>query len=161
MKTLLWVGDAACSSGFGRASHYILERLRGRWNVAVLGVNYRGDSPTDYSYPIYTAWPGGDALGVGRLKEILEKVQPHQIVFQTNPWNVPVYNGRLEKLGWKGPTVGIIASELLESIQRTGSVARRTHDSVQRDSARRGHETIFTGRSSAGTPKDWIADRAA
>lgn len=107
MKKLLWIGDAACGSGFGRASHYILKYLTRYWNVHVLGTNYTGD-PHDEPYPIYPAWPGGDMLGVRRLRALIESVKPDLIVAQTNPWHFPHYKKHIPE---SIPYVGICAVE--------------------------------------------------
>lgn len=107
MKRLLWIGDAACGSGFARASHHILNELMDRWEIAVIGVNYRGD-PHDEKFKVYPAWIGGDILGVGRVDELLFAFGPDLVVMQTNPWNVPRYMEHLKK---RVPAVGIIAVE--------------------------------------------------
>lgn len=110
-KKLLWIGDAACGSGFGRASHYILKHLNGTYDVSVLGVNYTGD-PHDEGYDIYPAWVGGDPLGIKRLGALLTQIKPDVIVVQCNPWNVPNYLKVIREQGRPyTPTVGIIAVE--------------------------------------------------
>lgn len=96
MRRLLWVGDAGVPSGFARATHETLDVLRETWDVTVLGMNYRGD-PHSYSYPIYAAAVGGDALGVGRLIWMCDLVRPDAIVFQNDPWHVPYYTRQLDK----------------------------------------------------------------
>jgi D-inositol-3-phosphate glycosyltransferase len=115
VKSVLFIGDAACGSGFGKASHYILEELKKRCRISVLGINFRGDhraGPVDYDYPIYAAFAGGDGLGFRRLKEVLDKEKPDLIVLQTNPWNVPIYLKEMHKHGYgETPVVGIIAIE--------------------------------------------------
>lgn len=115
VKSLLFIGDAACGSGFGKASHYMLEELKQRWKVSVLAINFRGDhraGPVDYDYPIYAAFAGGDGLGLRRLKEVVDKEKPQLIVLQTNPWNVPAYQKELHKNGHGDiPVIGIIAIE--------------------------------------------------
>jgi glycosyltransferase involved in cell wall biosynthesis len=112
MKSLMWIGDAACSSGFGRASDQILKVLSKQWEVSVIGINYNGDPRDDYSYKIYPAWSGRDPLGIGRLPELLDKIKPEAIVVQTNPWHVPVYRKALHLNGYGcTPVVGIIAVE--------------------------------------------------
>lgn len=112
VKKLMFVGDAACGSGFGKATHYILEILKQRWQVFVVGVNYRG-FPHKYTYPIYPAWAGGDGLGVGMMKEAIEREgKPDLVVLQTNPWNVPIYKRTLFKHGYGDvPIVAIVAIE--------------------------------------------------
>jgi D-inositol-3-phosphate glycosyltransferase len=93
---LLWVGDAAVPTGFARATHEILDRLCQDYDVTVLGINYRGD-PHPYSYPIYTAYTGGDGFGVGRLIWMCDKVKPAVIVFQNDGWNIPAYIQQLQR----------------------------------------------------------------
>ena len=104
MRRLLWIGDAVCDSGFARCTHNILEAVRERWDVSVLGINYRGD-PHPYPYPIYPCLVGGDLFGLGRVGEMLQKVGPDVVVLLTDPWNVPAY---LEKLAHV-PTVAMLA----------------------------------------------------
>ena len=95
MKKLLWVSDAACPTGFARATHEILDVVRHSYDVTVLGMNYRGD-PHPYPYPIYACMPGGDGFGVGRLIWMCDLVRPDVIVFQNDGWNIPAYMARLK-----------------------------------------------------------------
>lgn len=111
---LLWIGDAACSSGFGRATDQILKILSQRFKCSVIGVNFNGDYEANSSrpYDIFPAWPGRDALGIGRLAHVLPKVKPDVVVMQTNPWHVPMYGKALFQEGYgKTPVIGIIAVE--------------------------------------------------
>jgi len=101
---LLWIGDAACATGFARATHYTLEVLRETWDVSVLGLNYLGD-PHSYPYPIYPCYPGGDAFGVRRTKEMVEKIRPDLVVVQNDPWNLPAYMKQIVDV----PIVGVVA----------------------------------------------------
>lgn len=94
-KRLIWVGDAACPSGFALSTHKILDVLRRDYDVTVLGINYRGD-PHDWPYPIYAAAAEGDAFGVARLVWLCDKVQPDVIVLQNDPWNIPFYLQQLK-----------------------------------------------------------------
>jgi len=96
MKRLLFVGDAGCPSGFARATHEILDRVRFEYDVTVLGMNYRGD-PHDHPYPIYAAAAGGDSLGVGRLIWMCDLVQPDVIVIQQDGWFIPYYIKKLRE----------------------------------------------------------------
>jgi glycosyltransferase involved in cell wall biosynthesis len=106
MKKLLWVGDACVSSGFARATHNILDTLRYVFDVQVLGLCYSGD-PHDYPYKVYPAYSGGDAFGVGRVKDIAESFKPDVIVIQQDPWNFPPYLEQLK--GIDAPIVGHVA----------------------------------------------------
>lgn len=98
MRKLLWVGDAAVSSGFAKCTHKTLDVLRKTWEVHVLGINYNGD-PHPYPFPIYPCWPtgwsGGDFFGVNRVKILADAIKPDVIVLQNDPWNIPAY---LEKI---------------------------------------------------------------
>ncbi len=94
-KSLLWIGDACCESGFARATHATLDVLREQYAVSVLGINYRGD-PHPYPYPIYSALHGGDWAGVRRLLYVCDVVKPDVIVVQNDPWNVPRYMHKLQ-----------------------------------------------------------------
>ena len=96
-KKLLFVGDAACPSGFARATHEILDATRYTYDITVLGINYRGD-PHSYPYPIYAAWVGGDALGVSRLIWMCDAVKPDIIVLQNDPWHIPAYLAQLRRV---------------------------------------------------------------
>jgi glycosyltransferase involved in cell wall biosynthesis len=110
----LWIGDASCSSGFGRAADQILKILSRMFKCSVIGVNFNGDSKADQPrpYDIYPAWPGRDALGIGRLDDVLPRVKPDVIVMQTNPWHVPLYGKAIYNEGYgKTPLIGIIAVE--------------------------------------------------
>jgi D-inositol-3-phosphate glycosyltransferase len=113
-RRLLWVGDAACQTGFARCTHEILRVLHETWNIAVLGLNYRGDPHEDAypfdpipTYPIWPAPAGGDWLGLGRILSLIKKVEPDLMIIQNDPWNVPHYirKGLPEEL----PLIGVMA----------------------------------------------------
>lgn len=89
-RRVLWVGDAVVATGFSRITHHVLAEVVKTWDVYVLGLNYLGD-PHMEPYPIFPAWPGGDAFGTRRLPHVLDAVNPHVIVIQNDPWNVPFY----------------------------------------------------------------------
>jgi D-inositol-3-phosphate glycosyltransferase len=115
MKRLLWIGDAACDSGFARATHNTLETLRHHFDVAVLGVNYRGDpSPYQSLYRMYPARNvgtrnGGDVLGISRMAEILDLERPDVVVVQNDPWHAEVYLNKLREFAPYARVVGAMA----------------------------------------------------
>jgi D-inositol-3-phosphate glycosyltransferase len=115
MKRLLWFGDAACDSGFARATHNTLETLRQHYDCAVVGVNYRGDpSPYQSLYRMYPARNvgmrgGGDILGVSRIAEIVNLERPDVIVVQNDPWHVEAYITQLKKYAPYAKLVGAMA----------------------------------------------------
>lgn len=107
---VLWVGDACCDSGFSKSTHNTLPGfIRAGWEVAVVGLNHRGD-PHDYPYKIYPAMvPGSDMFGVRRLCEIVGKEKPDVVVFQNDPWNIPAYVAQIDRLKKRPYLVGAIA----------------------------------------------------
>lgn len=107
-RSLLWVGDAAVSTGFARGTHGILDTLKHDWEVSVLGINYHGD-PHPYDYPIYpvrtASLPNGDLFGAARLPGLLTELKPDLVVLQNDPWNIPQYKKGIGNV----PAVGYIA----------------------------------------------------
>lgn len=91
MRRLLWVGDAACPSGFALATHKILDGLQPHYDITVLGINYRGDPGHGYPYPIYPALANYEPFGTARLHEMCDIARPDLIVVQQDGWNVPMY----------------------------------------------------------------------
>jgi glycosyltransferase involved in cell wall biosynthesis len=91
VSKVLWLGDAGCTTGFGRVSHSIAERLVLEYGheVHVLAINHRGD---DYpsllqphrKTPLWLYRPdtylGGDMYGYSRVMELLGKVEPEVVV---------------------------------------------------------------------------------
>lgn len=95
---LLWVGDACVNTGFGVATHGILHGLTAEWNIAVLGLHYRGD-PYKAPYPVYptVSHAGGDFWGIRRLPDLCEQLSPDVVIIQQDPWNVFQYTDYLKK----------------------------------------------------------------
>ena len=100
-KKVLWVGDAACPSGFAQATHKALEGIVGDFDVVVLGLNYNGDpqfradGSRKWPYDIWTCFPGGDVFGYGRLLFMCDLHKPDVVVIQNDPWNIPLYTRSL------------------------------------------------------------------
>lgn len=111
-RRLLWVGDAVVSSGFARATHHILDRVKDVFDVTVLGLNFQGDPGHGYPYPIYPVralW-GGDYLGTDRLPSLIKEVKPDVVMFQNDPWNIPAYVNSLRRAEVSAPLLaGAIA----------------------------------------------------
>lgn len=97
MAKVLWLSDAGCTTGFGRVTHAIGERLVEEFGheIHVLAVNYRGDSWTcerpghDHVTPLRLYRPsslrGDDIYGKTRVVELLAKVQPDVVVTLNDP----------------------------------------------------------------------------
>lgn len=94
---ILWMSDAACTTGFARVTHSIGERLVEDYGheVHVLAVNYRGDAwpcerpGHDHQTPLRLYRPdimlSKDIYGMTRVIEMLAKVQPDAVVMLSDP----------------------------------------------------------------------------
>lgn len=104
-RKLLWIGDTpTVSTGFGRATQYTVAVLQREFDVTILGLNYQGD-PHAYPCAIYPCAPGGDWGGLGRMKALIEFIEPDVLVVQQDPWNFPEYMKRAQGV----PMVGAVA----------------------------------------------------
>lgn len=93
MNKLLWVGDAVVKTGFSTVTHRVLDVLKDKWDVHVLGVNYNGD-PTPYQKTyggLYPAMLGGDVWGVQRINALVNGLKPDVVLIVNDPWNIPPY----------------------------------------------------------------------
>jgi len=96
---LLLVGDFVKMTGFARVNEAIAAALADRWDIAVLGVNYKGDpTPLAQHYRLYPAYLGGDLHGLGRLSDILRLEQPAACLFVCDPWIGADYARKLAEL---------------------------------------------------------------
>jgi glycosyltransferase involved in cell wall biosynthesis len=94
---LLVVGDAVAATGFARVLHSVLGHLAADYEIHHLGINYSGD-PHDAAWKIYPAMRGGEPHGIGRLPEMMERLEP-QLVFMLNDiWVLAQYMDALGKL---------------------------------------------------------------
>ena len=83
MAKILYCGDCAIQTGFGRVAENVLKALATEHEVVALAVNYWGD-PHDLPYKLYPAQNGGsDPFGTHRIKEVLYQEKP-DIVFVIN-----------------------------------------------------------------------------
>jgi glycosyltransferase involved in cell wall biosynthesis len=83
---LLWVGDVIATTGFARVTHNVLERLKDKYEIVILGCNWHGDpDPLQQVYKLYPAsnrFQHG-AFGEDRIREIVEIEKP-DVVFTIN-----------------------------------------------------------------------------
>ena len=84
---ILVVGGAAAPTGFARVLHSILDRVKHKYEIHHLGVNYGGD-PQDADWKVYVARLGGDVYGINRLQQLIEVVKP-RLVFMVNDIWIP------------------------------------------------------------------------
>jgi len=103
---ILWVGDSPnVETGFSRCTRAACYELIAEGHqVAIIGINEPGDTPTDDTewvpkptppFPIYrpaNAYDGGrDGFGVTRLPRLMHRMKPDLVVLLNDPWNVPPY----------------------------------------------------------------------
>lgn len=90
------VGDAAAPTGFARVLHSILDRVKHKYEIHHLGVNYAGD-PHDADWKVYVARLGGDVYGINRLQQLIEGVKPKLVFMVNDVWILSGYAPILKK----------------------------------------------------------------
>lgn len=104
--TLLIIGDVVKATGFARVNEALAAELSDRYDIAVLGVNYKGDpTPLQARYRLYPAYLGGDLHGLGRLADILRVETPDVCLFVCDPWIAADYARTLDTLDNVPPCV--------------------------------------------------------
>jgi D-inositol-3-phosphate glycosyltransferase len=93
---ILVVGDAAAPTGFARVLHSILDRVKHKYEIHHLGVNYAGD-PHDADWKVYVARLGGDVYGINRLQQLIEGAKPRLVFFVNDVWILARYVPVLKK----------------------------------------------------------------
>lgn len=119
MRRLLWIGDAACDSGFARCTEKTIPALvAAEWQVSVIGINYRGDphpfrryieAQNGNLYPAYVLGGSRDIMGAARVIEIVSREKPDVVVLQNDPWNIPRFVKEFDRLVKRPVLVGAIA----------------------------------------------------
>jgi glycosyltransferase involved in cell wall biosynthesis len=96
VSKILWLSDGGCSTGFGRVTHEIGERLVRDYGheIHVLATNYRGDAypglldpsrPTPLYLYSPTQLDPKDVYGMSRIIEMLGRVEPDVVVSLNDP----------------------------------------------------------------------------
>jgi len=83
---LLWIGDVVATTGFARVTHNVLEKLKDKYEIVVLGCNWHGDpDPMQQEYKMYPASNRFQQAPFGeeRVREIVEREKP-DVVFTIN-----------------------------------------------------------------------------
>ena len=105
MAKILYCGDCAVQTGFGRVAENVLPMLAKEHDIAVLAVNYWGD-PHDLPYRLYPAQNGGrDPFGSHRIAEILKIEKPDIVLAVNDVWILnnlwDAAKGLKDELGFK------------------------------------------------------------
>ena len=86
---LLWSGDLAAMTGFGRVGGALLPRLRDQYEIVVLANNWHGDCcPEQEMFKMYPASNRfqQNPFGVDRIREIVEREEPDIVCCLNDPW---------------------------------------------------------------------------
>ena len=86
---LLWVGDLAAMTGFGRVGGAVLPRLRDEYEIVVLACNWHGDPVEEQE--LFKMYPASNRFqqapfGEERIREIVEREEPDVICTLNDPW---------------------------------------------------------------------------
>ena len=97
---ILWIGDGGAATGFARVNHSIIENLSPtKYEIHHLAVNYMGDPyKTKKHHKLYPAMQAknyGDFMGVNRVLELINEVNPDLVFILNDPWAVPQYLTRI------------------------------------------------------------------
>jgi glycosyltransferase involved in cell wall biosynthesis len=105
---LLWVGDIVATTGFARVTENVLERLKDKYEIHVLGCNWHGDyTPLQEVYRLYPASNRFQQAPFGeeRIREIVERVKPDVVFTINDVWIINEQWKRIadlrESLGFK------------------------------------------------------------
>lgn len=90
LPRLLVVGDAVAGTGFARVTSSIIDRLKQRYDIHQLGINYFGD-PHHHDWPIYPAGLIGDPHGVARLAPLITRINPDVVLLVEDVWILARY----------------------------------------------------------------------
>lgn len=91
MARILWLGDAGCTTGFGRVTHAIGDRLVTDYghDIHCLAVNYDGDYwPTPMKLYLANKIQQMDVYGQSRFVEMLAEVDPEVVIMLNDPYVV-------------------------------------------------------------------------
>lgn len=99
---ILWHGDAAVHTGFGRVTQEFGERLISRGHeIHALAINWRGDPEVETRIKLYMPnyFDRNDIYGFNRLGPLIQKIQPDVFVLYND---LPIAQAILENL-WRLP----------------------------------------------------------
>ena len=98
MARILYAGDAAVQTGFGRVAEYLLLALAKQHEVHVLGTNWHGDpTPMQEYCRMYPAMAhGSDPFGSHRIGELVQIIKPDLVFIVNDIWVAITLIDRIE-----------------------------------------------------------------
>lgn len=107
---LLAICDFTVATGFGIVAENVLTNLPATWDIAVIGINYRGNpSPLQKRFRIY---PPDDIYGFNRLQEIITSEKPDRIFILNDIWLTAEYVRRIQQFA---PNIPILVYTPIDS----------------------------------------------
>jgi len=107
---ILFVGDGGSGTGYSRIIKIIGDALKSNFDILQLATNYSGD-PVGWEWDLYRADLHGDAMGFGRISELVDVHNPAVIIFVCDTWAIENYLKRLGGTEWRGSTVAYSSGE--------------------------------------------------
>jgi len=104
MKRVLWISDLVIETGFSRVAHSLISRLKNKYEIVGLGINYFGD-PHKFDFDIYPAFVGGDVYGFNRVAKLVDYVKPDMVFILNDSWIINNYLAILKKAEFNKPVV--------------------------------------------------------
>ena len=98
---LLWVGDVVATTGFARVTHNVIDELKDKYEIVILGCNWHGDP--DPMQQIYKMYPASNrfqqgAFGEDRIREVVEIEKPDVILTINDCWIINEQYRRIHDL---------------------------------------------------------------
>jgi glycosyltransferase involved in cell wall biosynthesis len=86
---LLWVGDIVATTGFARVTENVLDKLKDKYEIHVLGCNWHGDyTPLQEVYKLYPASNRFQQapFGEDRIREMVANIRPDVVFTMNDIW---------------------------------------------------------------------------
>ena len=86
---LLWVGDIVAMTGFARVTENVLDKLKDKYDIHVLGCNWHGDyTPLQEVYKLYPASNRFQQapFGEDRIREVVANIRPDVVFTMNDIW---------------------------------------------------------------------------
>ena len=90
-KKILWSGDIVAKTGFARVTENLIERLKDRYEIVVIGNNWWGDpTPLQQTFKMYPSSNrfATEPFGVQRIREVVEREKPDIVFVNNDMWIV-------------------------------------------------------------------------
>lgn len=104
MPRLLAICDYPVNTGFGIVAQNVLGNLGKEWDVAVIGINYKGD-PHELQKKHRIYMTGNDPYGLDRVKQVMQIEKPDLIWILNDVWLAAEYIPKIRDVNKDIPVV--------------------------------------------------------